>query len=497
MVSLADYQAQSAVGNQVLFGGSTTVEDLDNLNKALSAGSITGRETANLTTASGAPLKVESLEKTLKNTTYDEKHAVLWKAVPKNPAYNTVEEYNQLTSYGVDRGGFNREGELPVEEDSTYVRRSQLIKFLGTTRSVTHPMTLVNVMSGPVIEREIKNGTLWIMRKVDKALYYANGDIITEEFNGFLAQHQYNDNYATVDAYFNSDVVIDLRGQPLAEKDFENGANAMVNNFGLGDQLYAPPRVISDFVKNFYGNKFIPINTAAITAGQVGQRVQVFESQFGPIGLNKDLFFNPLPTKVTTDTATSPNAAAAPTADGVTPSAAVASDSQSKFLTGDNGNYWYAVSSLNRYGESALTVLGGAAVAVVVGGAADLKFTQTNSTYPGTGFRIYRSNKGASTAAAATFYPLFDISNAQLTAGYDGAAAGLVRDKNRIIADTMQALLFQFDNEVIDYKQLAPLMKMDLAITSPAFRFMVLMYGTPFLYAQKKLVRIINIGRAA
>lgn len=497
MVSLADYQAQSAVGNQVLFGSQTTVEDLDNLNKALTAGSTTGRETANSTTSSGAPLKVESLEKTLKNVTYDEKHAVLWKAVPKNAAFNTVEEYNQLTSYGVDRGGFNREGELPVEEDSTYVRRSQLVKFLGTTRSITHPMTLVNVMSGPVIEREIKNGTLWIMRKVNKALYYANEAIVTEEFNGFLAQHQYNDNYATVDDYFNSDVVIDLRGLPLAEKDFENSANSMVENFGLGDQLYAPPRVISDFVKNFYGNKFIPINTAAITSGQVGQRVQTFESQFGPIGLNKDLFFNPLPNKKTTSLATSPNAANAPTADGVAPSAAVASDAQSKFVTADAGDYWYAVTSINRFGESALTVLGAAAVTIVAGGAADLKFTQTASTYPGTGYRIYRSNKGAATAAAAIFYPLFDLSNAQVTAGYDGAAAGLTRDKNRIIADTMQAILFQFDSEVIDYKQLAPLMKMDLAITSPAFRFMVLMYGTPFLYANKKMIRVINIGRAA
>ena len=50
---------------------------------------------------------------------------------------------------------------------------------------------------------------------------------------------------------------------------------------------------------------------------------------------------------------------------------------------------------------------------------------------------------------------------------------------------------------MIEFAQLAPLMKMDLAILSPAYRFMVLLYGTPFLYAPKKLVRLINIGRAA
>jgi len=54
--------------------------------------------------------------------------------------------------------------------------------------------------------------------------------------------------------------------------------------------------------------------------------------------------------------------------------------------------------------------------------------------------------------------------------------------------------LLQFDEEVIEFAQLAPLMKMDLAVLSPAFRFMVLLYGTPFLYAPKKLVRFINVG---
>ena len=57
-----------------------------------------------------------------------------------------------------------------------------------------------------------------------------------------------------------------------------------------------------------------------------------------------------------------------------------------------------------------------------------------------------------------------------------------------------QALLMQFDNEVIEFAQLAPLMKMDLAMLSPAYRFMILLYGTPLLYAPKKIVRFINIG---
>jgi hypothetical protein len=136
MINANDYAP-----NEVFSGNNTSLEDLQNLNKALEAGSITGRETANLTTAGGAPLKVESLEKTLKVITFNEQSIKLWKMIPKKAAYNTVEEFNQLSSYGSDRGGSLVEGELPTEEDSTYIRRAQLVKFYGITKAVTHPMS--------------------------------------------------------------------------------------------------------------------------------------------------------------------------------------------------------------------------------------------------------------------------------------------------------------------------------------------------------------------
>lgn len=490
MITLSDYQTP----DQVVFGQETSMQDLENLNKAISALEITGRETADLTTASGAPLKVESLEKTLKTITYGEQNAVFWKNIPRSPAYNTVEEYNQLVSYGQDRGGFNAEGELPVEEDSTYVRRAQLVKFLGVVKSVTHPMSLVSTQAGVgnIIQREIKNGTLWILRKLDRGLYDGNATVIPEEFNGILTQHELNDAFTSRNDYFNSSTVQDLRGLPLDEKHIESGAESIVENFGLGDDFYAPPKVLSDFVKNFYGNKFIQPNTAALTDGIMGQRVKSFESQFGNIALNWDVFLNPPPTKTSTSVSTSDNAPAAPS---VPTAAAVASDPNSKWATTDAGDYFYAVTAINRYGESSLSITT-AATAIVTGGAIDLAFTAGGGTNAATGYRIYRSNEGAASAAVATFSPLFVISISQLAAGYDGAAGAHVRDLNRYMPNCYQAMLVQRNDEVIEFKQLAPLMKMDLAIVSPAYRFMVLLYGTPFLYAPMKITRFINIGKA-
>lgn len=494
-LNLSDY-ANSAVNNgQSSLAGDSSMEELNQLHKALEAGSITGRETSDSSDASGAPLKVESLDKNLKHITFKESDIVLWKQVPKKAAYNTVEEYNQLVDYGEQRGGFYNEGELPNEEDTTYVRRAQLVKFMGVVKSVTHPMTLVNNQVGNVVEREIRNGTLWILRQLNRSLYFGDQTLVPQEFNGYLAQHYRNDSFQDLDAYFDSEIVIDLRGKHLTEEAIEDGANGIIQNFGLGNQLFAPPKVMSDFVKDFYGNKFINPNTNQTSAGVMGQRVQAFDSQFGRIGLNWDIFFNKKANKRITAPATSKQAPNAVIPDNTTPVDTISSDPKSKWGADDAANYIYAVSATNRYGESELIALSGTPSSVVSGGAVDLKFDDGGGTTGATSYTVYRSNKGASSAPAANFYPLFTVSKDEKVNGYDGGANGVIRDRNRFMPDMDQAVLFQMDNEVIEFAQLAPLMKMDLALLSPAYRFMILLYGTPFLYAPKKMTRIINIGK--
>ena len=480
---------------------SSIQQELAFLKKALEAGDQTGQSIVDSSTASGAPLKVESLNGTLKILEHTMENIVVWRNVPKRAAMNTVEEFNQLESYGADRGGAVNEGELAPEEDSVYIRRSRLVKFYSVTKSVTHPLTLVTPAHGPVISREVMNGTQWLLRKIDRSIVSANSDIISQEMDGLYKQHQ-DANGTTLDQYFASDTVIDVRdtatgatggGRILSEADIINASNGIVQGFGMPSALYAPPKVLSDFTQNFLQNKFIPINTSAVSAGTVGQRVQDFESQFGKIALNWDIFMNKPLTKTTTSGATSPNAPAAPTTGAVTPVAATVAGS--RWTNCANGNYIFAVSALNRFGESALTTLGGGTPATIVAnGAVDLTFTATAGPNATSGFRIYRSQLGATAAATATFEVAFEVSTAQLTAGYDGAAAGSIRDRNFFIPGTNQAFLLQDDNQVWEVAQLAPLMKLDLAIISPAYRFQMLLYCTLLLYAPRKVVRFVNIA---
>ena len=381
---------------------------------------------------------------------------------------------------------------MPEEEDSIFVRRAQLVKYLGVTKSVTHQMTLVNTMIGSVMERTIKDGTLWILRTLNQGLYFGNEKLVPEQFNGFLAQQMQSDAWASYADYMNSEMVVDLRGSALTEDAIETAANSIVENYGLGTQLYGPPAVLSSFVKNFYGNKFIVPNTPSLSNGIMGQRVQAFDSQFGQIGLNHDVFFKKLPSKTAASPANSQKAPNKPVWDASTAAAVQNGIAGSKWASTDAGNVFYGVVAINRFGESDMAIYN-TAVAAVANGAIDLKFADGGGVNKATAYRIYRTKVGGS--ATGEFFPLFDVSLDDLTRGYDGGAPGIIRDMNRFLPDCDQSALFQFDNEVVEFAQLAPLMKMDLAVLSPAFRFMVLLYGTPFLYAPKKMVRFINIGK--
>jgi len=486
MVTLEDYGIQN-------------LSNLDELQKALFAGQITGRDTEGLTTASGAPIKTESLEGTLKVLQYNQQDFVLWNKLPKLPAYNTVEEYLQVDSYGGDAGGFINEGELPEEQDSVYIRRSQLVKFIGQVRSVTHQMQLVNTVEGvaDVVQQQVEHATLSVLRTADRGCIWGNEAIVPTEYNGFYAQHEAA--FSSMNIYFDeSGVVIDLRNSVLKESHVEDGALKIIENHGMPSLLMAPPRILSNFTKPYTAFKMIQPNTPAQLNGVAGQKFDKFMSQFGEIELGWDKFMAPGKSKKLSDPFESAKAPAKPVADATTPKAAV-TDASNKF-TSFLGDYYYAVAAINRFGQSALTDLStagspGALLTVGSGKSVEMIWTAGASAYAATGYVVYRSKANPTTTMANTpLYPIAYISVTAHAQGYDGAGAGKVWDKNRILPDTDQCFLLEPTTQVWSFKQLAPLFKVDLAQVSLSKRFAVGMYGTPILYAPKKFVRFINVG---
>lgn len=493
-ISLANYAF--AEGGQG-FAGDAAANDLI---KAMQAGQITGRDTNNLSLTQ-EPLKVESLETALKLLTFRMQDIALWNAIPKMPAYNTVEEFLQLESYGTDRGGFYNEGELSDVEDSTYVRRSELVKYIQVTGEVTYQAQIVKSYV-PAMQKEIQNKMMWVLRKANSAMTKADSNIIPQEWNSLYKQHASigtgeGFSYSNQEDYYSSKVVFDLRGRALLQNDVEDGSIIVDDAYGTATDLWAPPQVLSDLAKDYYEKQRILLGgTGSNFVG--GGTPKSISTTIGEIKLSHDKFMKKSPARLLSEGAQSLKAPASPTTVAAALSGA---DALSKFTTAEGGlgTVYYAVAAVNKNGESALKVNGApTAVTLTNGQSINLTITGGTGANAATGYVIYRSKVTGSANPLADqipFYPLFSVSAAELTAGYDGGSAGVVRDRNRHLPDTETAFMTQMDDEVLSFKQLAPLSKLDLAVLSMSRRFITFLFGTPNLYSGKKMVRFVNIGR--
>jgi hypothetical protein len=70
----------------------------------------------------------------------------------------------------------------------------------------------------------------------------------------------------------------------------------------------------------------------------------------------------------------------------------------------------------------------------------------------------------------------------------------VVNDVNFLLPFTSTAYLGEMTPSVLTFRQLLPMMRLDLAVLSPSYRWMVLLYGAPILFAPKKWLRYVNIG---
>lgn len=456
-VSLSDYEGIEGFGVAPL-------SDVIELQKALEAGFQISSQTG------GGALRVESLEASLKVLTYTQNEFKLWQDIPKLPAYSTVEEYNELQTYGnEDQGLALPEGHLPEEDDTNYVRRTSLVKFFGTTRVVTHPMTLVRPAHGDVIALENQNGIMRVLRYVENTLFF--GD------SGLTQGGQEGVNFDGLVGLIDSNNVIDLQGQPMTESDIETGANVVRENWGTPTHMYLSTRVKSDLVKQFYPRERIQLPPP--TAGQIGFRFDTFSSQAGVINIRDHTFLSTAPKAPTV--AGSAKAPAAP----ASVTGVLNATGNGDFAKSGAGTYDYAVSAGNRFGLSASVDITAAVALTTLTDQIDL--TITNAASPGSleFFAIYRSRPDGTDKFLIAKVGATDIT---------GSGTNSFSDLNPIMAGFSQAFMLEMSPQVIAFKQLAPLMKMDLATIAPSIRWMILLYGVLQLYAPRKAVRYTNIG---
>ena len=483
--------------------------DAADIIKAMEAGLKTGMQYDNQIN-NGGGLKVESLDSVLKVLTNRLNQLVIWNEMPKQKIDNTVHQYNQLFKYGEEVGVFNVEGETPEETDSQYRRKSIITKFLGVSGQVTHPAMLAKLAGGMnMYNREVENKTVLLQTIIDQRLIDADSSCVPEQFDGIFRQHMIGVNEADggtvdgltseqiLDGYFNSPAVINADGSVLNDSLVEDAADVVVNVYnGYIDRIVSTPIVFNNYVKLFHESKRVIVGMRdSVTGATMGQSVNDITTQFGKVGVKNDKYFDIRRPITSGKKATSPKAPLVPVIGG-TATAAVDADTKTQF--GNHaGSYGYLVTAKNRYGESApLNLTASAAQAVTASQSVDLQFTAgVGGAYEATCFVIYRTEKDAVLNSNTQYYPIFEVPAQLLASGYDGAAAGKVRDRNRIIAGTKSALVYVNDSQINEYLQFADTMKIDFAITAPSRRFAILNYGTPVLYQPAKICRIINIGK--
>ena len=467
MVSMNDY---------VDFGngfGTASAADVSELNKALNTGAY-AQATGVANQVNGAALQVESLENSLKVLTYSDQHVKFWKKIAKTPAYSTVEEYNQLLSYGHQWSAFLPEGVLPETDDSKYKRQASFVKFLGTTREVTHPMTLVRSAHGDVIARENQNGILWLMKQLEHGLFWGDSKLAPEGSEGVQ--------FDGLDKLIDAENVIDINGAFLRDVDINYGAQMLIENFATPTDLFMPFEVLAEFSNTFFPKErvIMPTQSAGYQAGLV---INKFQTTAGAVDFQPDLFLQ----KTKPLNVTGVGGTKAPTAVSAATVTLTADDVDSNFGTSGAGTYEYSVTACNRYGES--VPIAGNASAVLTSN--DLKkgvqiviTNSANMVVAPDYFCVYRTEKDGKQK-----YCIAKVAAQSVTAG--GTTTFI--DKNETLPNTYTAFMGEFTPEVIAFKQLAPIMKMDLAQLGPVYRWMILIYGVPQLYAPKKWMKFKNI----
>jgi len=490
MSSLGTYQF-------VNFGegyGATSAREVDELNKAISAGA--GYAGAPTALTGGGALQVESLDASLKSVTYEMKNVKLWPLLAKDQAYNTIEEYNRIDRYGDQGQGFIAEGALPRSEDSSYTRQVQRVRFIGVTRELTHVYTLVRNAHGDAIAREIRNGTMRILEIVERNLFdghghYSNAGLFDGADAALLQEADLkwdgldkqirkgnSDSSAQAKAFtgygLSESVIKDMRNFVLDEDALEDGGRIVVENFGMPSIMMLDTKAHSDLARQFYPKE--RVNPMGVVNGRAGFVLQNFVSSAGEFTLVSDVFLRPKRTGAdpTSDAPATP-AAPTPTNGGA--------DANSKFAAADAGVYSYRISALNANGESAL----GTAASAPAIAAGEKNSVAIAAVAGAVAYAVYRAPVGTTANHEFIGY----VAPASV-----GGAATLT-DLNHKLPGLSQAYLLSNEAEVLRFKQLAPLMKMDLAIVATAYRWMQLMYGTPIVYAPRKNLIFMNIGRAA
>ena len=438
----------------------TAFDSITALVKALEGGST---DVAPSKLVQGAALQVEDLSPLMINTSFEDQHLKLKKAIKSTPCKSTMPQFDRTLSYGIFGGTAQHEGHVGPEETDDIVRVTHAMAFYSHTRRVTLVSTMVDTVDDVKSdERAAKSAAKKIAGDIEFDLFRGKDDFTNNgvfdghpayipslpNMIGLGAQIRQSDlqrnSHDLMFAEYGSDESVVIQGGGSLNQDMIEDAHVRsMMNFGNAETLHVDPKCLSTYNKLAYGKERIILANSPQGSTGADLRKQFVSNGVVSVEASRFLSGKSQPAPARQDGPAAPSVvAAAITVSGVT----------TAFAIGEV--YTYYATSGNERGESPKS-----AVSVLTMGAGDAgKAGRVTITHPGTGvfrfFNVYRSASGGS-AASAKFI-------GRIVATVGGSTTVFWDLGNKIPGFVTGYLL---DDESCEIRQLAPYSRLTLAVT--------------------------------
>lgn len=440
----------------------------------------------------GSSLIPQSLARTLKNVSFKMQNIKLWRNIAKQEAYAMAEEFDQLLDYGTQGGIFTGAMSTPAGNDSTFNRVQVTMKYAAVAYATDIAIMSTEVIGGSAEALQINNATRYLLRGVERNLFYGDSSLLPSAFDGVK---KIVENFAQT--YGFSNIVIDAGAQPISPDLLENAAQAIQDNAGEisagRHSVYMAPIVQSYFSKVYAPAQRYGIDQQALMREgslNIGVPVGGYNSTYGFLPFVNDIFLNlerpvtvtiqnapAIPTGLTatlnTNSTEDPNIA---TSRWQTPSSAT------QYGVGYNGGpVTYQIAAVNTYGPSQNSA-STTTVTVGAGESVTLTWNRVTGSNGANYYQIYRSMNGGE------YLPVARVAD---------SGTGTTQswtDENTRVAGAFDVFVLNHDpEEGVVFKQLLPFFKWPLPIPALARYFAVALIGAPMVYVPSRCVVIENV----
>lgn len=372
------------------------------------------------------------------------------------------------------------EGGIGPVGNGAWTRNTEPVRFFGVQRGTTVIANLAGALGGmfdnPIDEEEY-DGTMQLLGSVERALAWGNSTIVDANGNQIF----YDGMYRTLKAQYPQNI-IDMHGKPMTFDVISEIAASYAKQFVTTARDIAgfiPPDSLQTLQLMKTQSERNNDMTTRDGGYVAGTPIDGYRTQLGFIPFIQDVFLDPFDGGKQALTAADQGAPAAPTGLSATVGAPTGSQT-SNWLSTDAGVVYYTVGAFNANGESIGTLLT-TGVSAVAGDVVSLTIPNVSGAL---GYRVYR---GVQPNGSDNGW-IGDIASST-------AASVVFVDDNSIMPNMDVALFMNKAIQNLVIAQMAPLLKLPLAIQNTTIPFGLLYLHTLAVKAPERQFMVINIGK--